>query len=151
MFLTINGLIKVENVPELYRDYLEADTRVTFEKKSKLKPNENPLDRIKSVDPTTSPPNYNTLYEQIKRAWYIASIYKTTTEPCPSFENDPVFFGYQLSNNRSSLEMKWFHGDQVPRSLEEITDENKISGDDDLKNEGYNEDDDSDISDEEWE
>ena len=33
MFLTINGLIKVENVPELYRDYLEADTRVTFHEK----------------------------------------------------------------------------------------------------------------------
>ena len=67
-----------------------------FEKKSKPKPDGKPLDRIQSVDPISFPPNYNTLYEQIKRAWYIASIYKTTTEPCPSFENDPVFFGYQL-------------------------------------------------------
>ena len=141
MFLTINGLIKVENVPELYRDYLEADTRVTFEKKSKLKPNENPLDRIKSVDPTTSPPNYNTLYEQIKRAWYIASIYKTTSDPHPSFDNDPVDYGYQLSNNRLSLEMKWFHGDQVPTSLKEIIDGNEISDDDDIKNNEDNQDD----------
>ena len=37
-----------------------------FERKSKPKPNGNPLERIKSVDPTTPPPNYNTLYEQIK-------------------------------------------------------------------------------------
>ena len=97
-------------------------TKCEFEKKSKPKPNGNPLDRIKSVDPTTFLSNYNTLYEQIKRAWYIASIYKTATEPYPSFENDPVDYGYKLSNNRSNLEMKWFHGDQVPASLEEIID-----------------------------
>ena len=47
-----------------------------FEKKSKPKPDGNPLDRIKSADPTTFPPNYNTLYEQIKQAWSITSIYK---------------------------------------------------------------------------
>ena len=120
-----------------------------FEKKSKPKPTGNPLDRIKSVDSTTFPPNYNTLYEQIKRAWYTASIYKTATEPNPSFENDPVDSGYQLSNNHSSLEMKWFHGDQVPASLEEIINENELSDDDDIKNDEDNEDDDSAISDKE--
>ena len=120
-----------------------------FEKKSKPKPNGNPLDRIKSVDPTTFLSNYNTLYEQIKRAWYIASIYKTATEPYPSFENDPVDYGYKLSNNQSNLEMKWFHGDQVPASLEEIINENELSDDDDIKNDEDNEDDDSDISDKE--
>ena len=57
--------------------------------KSKPKPSSNPPDRIKSVDPTTFPLNYNILYEQIKRAWYIVSIYKTATEPYSSFENDP--------------------------------------------------------------
>ena len=41
-------------------------TKCEFEKKSKPKPKENPLDRIKSVDPTNFPPKYNTLYEQIK-------------------------------------------------------------------------------------
>ena len=41
-------------------------TKCEFEKKSKPKPNGNPLDRIKSVDPTNSLPNYDTLYEQIK-------------------------------------------------------------------------------------
>ena len=61
-----------------------------FENKSKPKPNGNPLERIKSVDPTTFLPNYNTLYEQIKRAWYTPSVYKTATEPYPSFKNDPV-------------------------------------------------------------
>ena len=48
-----------------------------FEKKSKPKPNGNPFDRIKSVGLTTFRPNNSTLYEQIKRVWYIASIYKT--------------------------------------------------------------------------
>ena len=69
----------------------------------------------------------------------------------PSFENDPADYVYQLSNNRSSLEMKWFHGNQVPTSLEEIIDENELSDDDDddVKNDEDNEDDDSDISDEE--
>ena len=48
--------------------------------------------------------------------------------------------------------MRWFHGDQVPTSLEEITDENELSDDDDdddIKSDEDNEDDDSDISDEE--
>ena len=128
-------------------------TKCEFEKKSKPKPNGNPLDRIKSVDPTNSLPNYNTLYEQIKWAWYNASIYKTATELYPSFENDPLDYGYQLSNNRLNLEMKWFHGDQVPTSLEEIIDENEPSDDDDdddIKNDEDNEDDDSNISDDEW-
>ena len=68
-----------------------------FEKKSKPKANGNPLERIKSVDPTTFPPNYNAFYEQIKRALSIGSIYKTTTETYTSFENDPANSGYQLS------------------------------------------------------
>ena len=74
-----------------------------FQKKCKPKANGNPLEKIKSVDPTTFPPNYNAFYEQIKRAWYIGSIYKTTTETYPWFENDPVNSGYQVSNNCSSL------------------------------------------------
>ena len=104
-----------------------------FEKKSKPKPNGNLFDRKKSVDPTTFPSDYNTLYEQIKRAWYTASIYTTATEPHHSFDDYPVDYGYQLSNSPSSLEMKWFQGDQVPTSLEEITDENELSDSDDIK------------------
>ena len=87
------------------------------------------------------------LYGQIKRGWYIASIYKPVTEQQPSFENDVACYSYQLSNNRSGLEMKWFHGDQVPTSLEEIIDENELSDDDDTKNDEDNQDDDSNISD----
>ena len=47
------------------------------------------------------------------------------------------------------MEIKWFHGDQVPTSLEEITDENELSDDDDddTKNDEDNQDDDSNISD----
>ena len=47
--------------------------------------------------------------------------------------------------------MKWFHGDQVPTSLEEITDENELSDDDydDIKNGEDNDDDDSEISEKE--
>ena len=104
-----------------------------FEKKSKPKPNGNLFDRKKSVDPTTFPSDYNTLYVQIKRAWYTASIYTTASEPHHSFEDYPVDYGYQLSNSPSSLEMKWFQGDQVPTSLEEITDENELSDSDDIK------------------
>ena len=44
--------------------------------------------------------------------------------------------------------MKWFNGDQAPRSLQEIIDENEPS-DDDIKNYEDNEDDNSDTSDEE--
>lgn len=43
--------------------------------------------------------------------------------------------------------MKWFQGDQVPTSLEEIIDENKLSNDD-IKNVENNQNYDSDVSDE---
>ena len=80
--------------------------------KSKSKPNWNHLDRIKLVDSTIFPVNYNTFHEQIKQAWYIALICKTATDPHASFENDSIDYSYQMSYSQSSLEMKWFHGDQ---------------------------------------
>ena len=52
-------------------DVLKAE----FDKKCKPKPGKNPLDCIKSVDPTTSPPCSKVLLQQIKRASYVAHLY----------------------------------------------------------------------------
>ena len=67
---------------------------------------------VYTVDPTTFLPNYKTHNEHIKRTWYITLIYKIATKPYLSFENDTIDYGNQLPNNHSSLEMKWFHGNQ---------------------------------------
>ena len=72
---------------------------------------------------------YNKFHEQIKQAWYIAPICKTATEPYASFENDLIDYSYQLSNTHSSLKIKWFHGDPVTLSSEEIIYANELSDD----------------------
>ena len=52
-------------------DMLKAE----LDKKCKPKPGKNPLDCIKSVDPTTLPPCSKVLLQQIKRASYVAHLY----------------------------------------------------------------------------
>ena len=49
----------------------------------------------------------------------MVSIYKTTAEQCLSSKSGLIDYGYQ-----SSLEMKWFYGDQVPKRLKDRFDEN---------------------------
>ena len=60
-----------------------------------------------------------------------------------------AFFRITASITHSSLEIKWFHGDQVPLSSEETIYANELS-DDKNKNDEDNEADDRDMSDEEW-
>ena len=90
-----------------------------FEAKSKPKSNLKPLDSIKSIDPTTFPPCRNVLSLHIKRAWYIARLYKTAFFAFPSNEYTPIDFGWQLSACNDYLEMDWFHGEQVPSEIED--------------------------------
>ena len=102
-------------------DVLKAE----FDKKCKPKPGKNPLDCIKSMDPTTLPPCSKVLLQQIKRACYVAYLYTTAYDAYPAFDLFPIDYGYKLSENGESLEMHWFDGNQTPDSIEKL----EIDGD----------------------
>ena len=97
-------------------DVLKAE----FDKKCKPKPGKNPLDCIKSVDPTTLPPCSKVLMQQIKRACYVAHLYWTAYHAYPNFDLFPIGYGCKLSKNRKSLEMHWFDENQTPDSIEKL-------------------------------
>ena len=122
----------------LINDVLKAE----FDKQCKPKPGKNPLYCSKSVDPTTLPPCSKVLL-QIKRACFVAHLYTTANDACPSFDLFPIDYGYKLSENGESLEMHWFDGNQTPVSVEKL----EIDGD-----EGNNSnEDDADVDDSDFE
>ena len=91
-----------------------------FDKKCKPKKTGKPFASIKSVDPSTFMPCQRVLHEQIKRAWYIAHLYKTASEQYPAASVTPIDFGWKLTEDKEFLCINWFDGDQVPQELEEI-------------------------------
>ena len=63
-----------------------------------------------AINPTTSLPNYKTLHEHIKRIWYISLTWYVATKlplnHIHPFENDPIDYGNQLSNNHSRFRIE---------------------------------------------
>ena len=96
-------------------DVLKAE----FDKKCKPKPGKNPLDCIKSVDPTTLPP-WSKVLLQIKRAFYVVDLYITANDAYPAFDLFSIDYGYKLSENGESLEINWFDGNQTPDSVKSL-------------------------------
>ena len=94
--------------------------KAEFDKKWKPKPGKNPLDCIKSVDPTTLLPCSKVLLQQIKGACYLAQFYSTAYDTYPAFDLFPIDYGYKLSENGESLEMHWFDGNQTTNSIEKL-------------------------------
>ena len=121
-------------------DALKAE----FDKRCKPKAKANPLDGIKSIDPTTLPPCSQVLLQQIKRAWFIANLYKTASEAYPAFDLCPLDYGYKLTADKEQLEMNWFDGDQVPHEVEEmqLDKQDQEESDNEVDDEEENDDDD---------
>ena len=130
--LTKSVMTNIESfVCEIYSHKKESninDVRTCmFNKKAKPKSIKKPLDSIKNIDPTRFPPCQRVLItEQIKRAWFIAHLYKTATEPYPAEEYTAIDFGWKLSECKGYLDINWFTGDQVPEELEEDEGKNII-------------------------
>ena len=102
---------------------------IMFEAKSKPKNSLKPLDSIKSIDPF--PPCRKVLDLHMKRAWYIARLYKTAITAYPCYEYTSIDFGWRISVCRIFLEIDWFHGDQVPCEVESIADNAEELGESD--------------------
>ena len=60
--------------------------KAEFDKKCKPKPGKNPLDCIKSVEPTKLPPCSKIFLQQIKQACYVAHPYSTAFDAYSGFE-----------------------------------------------------------------
>ena len=113
------------------------DARVAhFDKKCKPRETAKPFDAIKSVDPQTFMPCQRVLNEQIKRAWYIAHVYKSAADQYPGIDHTPMDFGWVLTNDKEHYDIKWFEGEQTPTELEEIAgNADEIEVDEDVERE----------------
>ena len=72
----------------------------TLQVNGKPKKSEKPLDSIKSVDPKSFPPCRRVLIEQIKRAWFVAKLYKMATQAYPAEAFAEIDYGWKLSSKR---------------------------------------------------
>ena len=120
---TMFNYSKLKNVNEARYAY--------FEEKCKPKVSSRPMDCIKAVDPSMFPPCKPVLLQQIKRAWFIARLYKNATEAEPLCNYTPLDYGWELSKEKTKIQVKWFEGDQVPFELEELSDDDENAGETD--------------------
>ena len=111
-----------------------------FDSKCKPRTSSRPLDYIKSIEPSLFPPCRTVIQQQIKRAWFVARLYKRAHSDDPVDGLTPLDYGWQLHNGK--LEIKWFEGDQLPNQLEEI--HYDVENDEDDSDEEIDEDEDED-------
>ena len=85
-----------------------------FEHNYAPKTGNEPLDKIKGINPSNIPPCQKVLYEKIRRVNFIASIWKNAArkEPC---RLDPLNNGWYLRDGM--LHVQWFQGDLVPHYI----------------------------------
>ena len=100
------------------------------------------LENNKSVEPTTFLPCRSVLTQHIKRAWYIAKLYKSASEAYSMNELTPTDYGWKLLEV-SNLNDVWFERQQVPQEIEDIksldeSDDEAIDYESDEKENGSN-------------
>ena len=79
--------------------------------------NENePLARLKKINCASLPPCAKTLNNHIKRAQYVAIMWKRADQKDPTGGANPTDFGWKLSED-NYFEPVWFPGSSVPESL----------------------------------
>ena len=87
--------------------------KACFDKKCKINTTGKPLAAIKSVDPTSFLPCKRVLYEQIKRTWYVAHLYKTASDPYPAIDATLIDYGFKLTPDKEYICINWFEGDRL--------------------------------------
>ena len=79
--------------------------------------NENePLARLKKINCASLPPCAKTLENHIRRAQYVARIWKRADQVDPTGGASPADFGWKLTEE-NYFEPDWFPGSSVPESL----------------------------------
>ncbi|KAL2091652.1 hypothetical protein ACEWY4_013915 [Coilia grayii] len=89
-----------------------------FEQKYALcKAKTQPLSKIKGVNPSDMPPCHSSLVNKVRRANYIAYLWKNAPARNPS-DLDPNEHGWFLKDNQYVIH--WYDGEQLPQSITNI-------------------------------
>ena len=86
----------------------------------------NPLARIKKINCASLPPCAKSMGNHIKRAHFIAMIWKRADQMDPTNRMRPVDYGWRELQN--GLEPDWFPGHPVPESLTQPLDREEVAG-----------------------
>ena len=73
------------------------------------------LASLKKINYASLPPCAKTLFNHIKRAQYVARMWKKAGESNPTGDASPTDYGWKL--NQNYFEPDWFRGSSVPESL----------------------------------
>ena len=76
-----------------------------------------PLDKIKGTNPSDMPPCLSSIVNKVKRANFIAYMWKNASVSNPS-DLDPIDHGWLLKDNQYVI--NWYDGEQLPQSIANI-------------------------------
>ena len=77
-----------------------------------------PLDRIQGINPSSMPPCQAVLENKIKRADYVATLWKQANQAKPASEMAPEQCGWEKTPD--GFKVKWFNCEQLPREMAAI-------------------------------
>lgn len=130
-----------------YPDQTSVNTvrHLIFQDKCAPKDEQDPLNKIKGLNPSALPPCSLVLTNKVRRANFVAAMWKKAATRCPIIYS-PVRNGWCLKDGKYQL--IWYDGDQVPRSLSVVLDSDTLDAAEDEDNDNIvasdSEDDDSD-------
>lgn len=116
-----------------YPDLSDINTvrHLMFQAKCAPKDNQDPLNKIKALNPSAMPPCSRVLVNKVKRANFVAAMWKKACTRCPILYS-PVGNGWCLKAGKYQL--NWYDGDQVPRSLADVLGSSALDDDDENDN-----------------
>ena len=117
---TMYGKTKMKNVDEV--------RHAMFQQHYAPKNDKDPLQKIKGINPSSMPPCHQVLMNKIKRANYVAALWKSATKQTPSTFS-PNGNGWELKDG--SYHIKWHDGDQLPHSICDMLQNDEEADDDD--------------------
>ena len=104
------------------------DVRVRMFEQKYAPNNENdPLMSISGMHPYLMPPCHNVLLQKIKRANFVAKLWKSANQAVP-IQSSPVGSGWLLEDN--VYRIHWYEGDQVPRNLGQLVEGGNVLAED---------------------
>lgn len=113
--------------------------------------NKEPLTKLKKINCASLPPCQKVLYNQIKRAQFVARYWKRADQTDPSGTENPTDYGWR-ENQNGMLEPDWYAGSSLPSLITDTQtndddDDNKVlSKDAEESDKAWSEDSDSDTS-----
>ena len=95
-----------------------------------------PLSDIRKINCASLPPwTTNTLQNHLKRAHYVAKMWKRADQAHPTSRINPANYGWQLTEN--CFQPDWFSGSSVPESLTAPLSENTDSSTDEEESDSF--------------